>query len=64
MFNGQYGSATAWLVSSCVTVFWLVSICVAELIITAGGENIAPEDVVKECLPCIANFILIGQSDQ
>ncbi|KAK3098973.1 hypothetical protein FSP39_024869 [Pinctada imbricata] len=34
-----------------------------ELIITAGGENIAPvpiEDNVKECLPCISNCMLIG----
>lgn len=36
---------------------------IKELIITAGGENIAPvpvEDVVKEELPIIANCMLIG----
>ncbi|ESO88299.1 hypothetical protein LOTGIDRAFT_234625 [Lottia gigantea] len=34
-----------------------------EIIITAGGENIAPvpvEDNVKECLPCISNCMLLG----
>ena len=34
-----------------------------ELIITAGGENVAPipiEDAIKEALPCLANVILIG----
>lgn len=33
------------------------------MIITAGGENIAPvpiEDIVKEELPCISNCMLIG----
>ncbi|XP_067665724.1 long-chain-fatty-acid--CoA ligase ACSBG2-like isoform X2 [Haliotis asinina] len=36
---------------------------IKELIITAGGENIAPvpiEDVVKECIPAISNCMLIG----
>ncbi|XP_063432641.1 long-chain-fatty-acid--CoA ligase ACSBG2-like isoform X1 [Mytilus trossulus] len=36
---------------------------IKELIITAGGENIAPvpmEDAVKEALPCINNCMLIG----
>ncbi|ESO92518.1 hypothetical protein LOTGIDRAFT_232989 [Lottia gigantea] len=36
---------------------------ISEIIITAGGENIAPvpvEDTVKECLPCISNCMLIG----
>jgi long-chain-fatty-acid--CoA ligase ACSBG len=35
----------------------------SELIITAGGENIAPvliEDIVKEELPIIGNCMLIG----
>ena len=34
-----------------------------ELLITAGGENVAPvpiEDNIKNELPCIANAILIG----
>ena len=34
-----------------------------ELLITAGGENVAPvpvEDNIKAALPCISNVILIG----
>jgi long-chain-fatty-acid--CoA ligase ACSBG len=37
---------------------------IKELIITAGGENIAPiliEDEVKAQLPCISNAVLIGE---
>ena len=37
--------------------------CFAELIITAGGENVAPvpiEDFVKEELPVVSNCMLIG----
>ena len=34
------------------------------MIITAGGENIAPvpiEETIKEMLPCISNAILVGE---
>lgn len=36
---------------------------IKELLITAGGENVAPvpiEDAVKEQLPCISNCMLVG----
>jgi long-subunit acyl-CoA synthetase (AMP-forming) len=36
---------------------------ISELLITAGGENVAPvpiEDAVKEALPCVSNCMLIG----
>lgn len=36
---------------------------IKELIITAGGENVAPipiEDAIKELLPCISNCMLVG----
>ncbi|ESN98461.1 hypothetical protein HELRODRAFT_101643 [Helobdella robusta] len=36
---------------------------IKELIITAGGENVAPipiEDCLKESLPCVSNCMLVG----
>ena len=36
---------------------------IAELLITAGGENVSPiliEDAVREQLPCVSNCMLIG----
>jgi len=36
---------------------------VAELLITVGGENVAPvpiEDAMKEQVPCVSNCMLIG----
>ena len=41
----------------------LIFLPISELLITAGGENVAPvpiEDNVKEELPCVANCMLIG----
>jgi long-chain-fatty-acid--CoA ligase ACSBG len=38
---------------------------IKELLITAGGENVAPvpiEDAVKENLPCVSNCMLIGDA--
>ena len=46
-----------------VVMFVFFSLGISELIITAGGENVAPvpiEDLVKEELPCISNCMLIG----
>lgn len=42
----------------------IINLCFqTELIITAGGENVAPvpiEDMVKEELPVVSNCMLIG----
>jgi len=38
-------------------------ITLLEILITAGGENVAPvpiEDAVKEQLPCVSNCMLVG----
>ena len=35
----------------------------SEILITAGGENIAPvqiEDTMKEELPCVSNCMVVG----
>jgi len=43
--------------------WWRECICVVELLITAGGENVSPvliEDAVREQLPCVSNCMLIG----
>jgi long-chain-fatty-acid--CoA ligase ACSBG len=40
---------------------------IKELIITAGGENIAPipiEDKFKEEFPCCSNIMLIGEAER
>ena len=52
----------------CIVLFYYnmplhVIIYFPEIIITAGGENVAPvpvEDNVKEALPCVSNCMLIG----
>ena len=45
-----------------VRIFWL-TIVVSEIIITAGGENVAPipiEDTIKKELPIVSNAMVIG----
>ena len=35
----------------------------AEILITAGGENVAPvpiEEAIKEYLPCVSNCMVVG----
>jgi len=41
----------------------MLLIVLLEILITAGGENVAPvpiEDAVKEQLPCVSNCMLVG----
>ena len=43
--------------------FFTIKGRIKEMVITAGGENIAPtpiEDTIKEMLPCLSNVIVIG----
>ena len=47
----------------CDQVFFLLPGRLKELIITAGGENVAPvpiEESIKKELPCISNAMVIG----
>ena len=40
---------------------------IKELLITSGGENIAPipiENAIKEALPCLSNVVLIGDKQK
>lgn len=42
----------------CIFIFVVV-----EILITAGGENVAPvpiEEAVKEQLPCVSNCMVVG----
>lgn len=60
--------AEGWLHSGDVATedsdgFWSITGRIKELIITAGGENVAPvliEDCIKRELPCISNVMVIG----
>jgi len=41
-------------------MLWVILL---ELLITAGGENVAPvpiEEAVKEQLPCVSNCMVVG----
>ena len=55
--NSYFGWLRVW-----VRIFWL-TIVVSEIIITAGGENVAPipiEDRIKKELPIVSNAMVIG----
>ena len=41
-------------------MLWII---ILEILITAGGENVAPvpiEDAVKEQLPCVSHCMVVG----
>lgn len=63
VFDEEYWLKTGDLGKHDEQGFLFITGRIKELIITAGGENIAPvpmEDAVKEALPCISNCMLIG----
>ena len=59
--NFLFCTITEWL-HFCVRIVWL-TIVVSEIIITAGGENVAPipiEDRIKTELSIVSNAMVIG----
>ena len=46
--------------------FYYITGRLKELLITAGGENVAPvpiEDAIKEELPCVSNVLVASNPD-